>query len=198
MDDDERLARTLEPQLTLRCKVVLLGDSTVGKTALAQVLQHGVQGFPKNYNPTFGVELAVKNCKIPETNATVEMYVVDCGGASITEDMARPHWENANAFVFVYDVTNTESFTNLKEWYEKISSTRMDTAITGVVLANKIDLIDRPNTVSPELGKEFAKKHLLEFFETSTIKAEVEAPFHLLALAFHTKYEDHKPGELKG
>merc|ERR1719453_478642 len=114
------------PPLILRCKIVLLGDSTVGKTSIAQVFQGGVQSFPKNYSMTVGIDFMVKKVSIPDTNVIVEMYIVDCGGFNICQDLLKPHWENANAVMLVYDVSNQESYQNLSNWYEQIKTSRME------------------------------------------------------------------------
>mmetsp|Transcript_11808 Transcript_11808/g.19390 ORF Transcript_11808/g.19390 Transcript_11808/m.19390 type:complete len:223 (-) Transcript_11808:21-689(-) len=180
------------PPLILRCKIVLLGDSTVGKTSIAQVFQGGVQAFPKNYNMTVGLEFNVKKVSIPDTNVIVEMYIVDCGGFSVCPDLMKPHWENANAVMLVYDVSNPESFDNLASWYEKIKQARLESAITGVVIASKTDLSDRPGAVTEEQGKQFSGEKGLEFFEACATKGIVDAPFHFLAEAFYFKYVDRK------
>eukprot|EP00746_Dinoflagellata_sp_MGD_P099851 gnl/MRDRNA2_/MRDRNA2_40617_c0_seq1.p1 gnl/MRDRNA2_/MRDRNA2_40617_c0~~gnl/MRDRNA2_/MRDRNA2_40617_c0_seq1.p1 ORF type:complete len:217 (-),score=49.53 gnl/MRDRNA2_/MRDRNA2_40617_c0_seq1:77-727(-) len=189
-DGDEIPAGLQEPPLVLRCKIVLLGDSTVGKTSIASVFHGGVQNFPKNYNMTVGIDFNVKRVQIPDTNVTVEMYIVDCGGFSICQDLLKPHWENANAIMLVYDVSSPDSFKNLASWYEKIQQSRMESAITGVVIANKTDLMDRPGSVPPEMGQEFSKGHGLEFFEACATKGVVDAPFHFLAEVFYQKYDD--------
>merc|ERR1719195_1125913 len=122
--DDPFGSHVTAPPLVLRCKIVLLGDSASGKTSLAQVFQGGVQSFPKNYNMTIGIDFLVKRVSIPDTNVIVEMYIVDCGGFSICQGLLKPHWENANAAVFVYDVSNPESFDNLSTWYEDLKACR--------------------------------------------------------------------------
>lgn len=182
---------TVSP-LILRSKIVLLGDSTVGKTSLAQVFQGGVQNFPKNYNMTIGIELLVKKVVIPDTNVIVEMYIVDCGGFSICQDLLKPHWENANAVMLVYDVSNPESFNKLASWYEQYKHSRTDSAITGVVIANKMDLADRPGSVTVADGQQFADDKGLQFFQACATKGEVDGPFHFLAEVFHQKFEDRK------
>merc|ERR1719301_298319 len=91
--DDPFNSASLAPPLILRCKIVLLGDSTVGKTSLAQVFQGGVQNFPKNYSMTVGIDFMVKKVSIPDTNVIVEMYIVDCGGFSVCQELLKPHWE---------------------------------------------------------------------------------------------------------
>ncbi|OLP80632.1 Intraflagellar transport protein 27-like [Symbiodinium microadriaticum] len=178
--------------LILRCKVVLLGDSASGKTSLAQVFQGGAQSFPKNYNMTIGIDFLVKRVSIPDTNVVVELYIVDCGGFAVCQDVLRPHWENANAVMLVYDVSNPESFGHLEDWYAQLKHARADTAISGVVIATKMDLLDRPGCVSSEQGHQFSGERGLEFFETCSGKGIVDAPFHFLAERFHHKYGERK------
>mmetsp|Transcript_94315 Transcript_94315/g.131031 ORF Transcript_94315/g.131031 Transcript_94315/m.131031 type:complete len:220 (+) Transcript_94315:49-708(+) len=178
--------------LILRCKVVLLGDSASGKTSLAQVFQGGAQSFPKNYNMTIGIDFLVKRVSIPDTNVVVELYIVDCGGFAVCQDVLRPHWENANAVMLVYDVSNPESFGHLEDWYAQLKHARGDTAISGVVIATKTDLLDRPGCVSSEQGHQFSGERGLEFFETCSGKGIVDAPFHFLAERFHHKYGERK------
>merc|ERR1719281_2034624 len=190
--DDPFAMLCTPPPLILRCKIVLLGDSTVGKTSIAQVFQGGVQSFPKNYNMTVGLDFSVKKVSIPETNAIVEMYIVDCGGFNICQDLLKPHWENANAVMLVYDVSAPESFGNLVSWYERIKTSRADAAITGVVIASKTELSDRPGAVLEEQGKNFSQEKGLEFFEACATKGIVDAPFHFLAEVFYQKYCDRK------
>jgi len=190
--DDPFAMLCTPPPLILRCKIVLLGDSTVGKTSIAQVFQGGVQAFPKNFNMTVGLDFSVKKVSIPETNAIVEMYIVDCGGYNICQDLLKPHWENANAVMLVYDVSSPESFDNLASWYEQIKQSRMESAITGVVIASKTDLCERIGSVTQEQGRQFSAEKGLEFFEACATKGIVDAPFHFLAEVFYQKYQERK------
>uniref|UniRef100_A0A7S0ZUE0 Intraflagellar transport protein 27 n=1 Tax=Noctiluca scintillans TaxID=2966 RepID=A0A7S0ZUE0_NOCSC len=194
MDDtarpDELNVSLVAPPLVLRCKVCLLGDSTVGKTSIAQVFKNGSSGFPKNYNMTVGLDFLVRQVPIEDTTAVVEMYMVDCGGFSVSQDLLRPHWENANAFMLVYDVTNPDSLDNLASWYEQIQMSRPESAITGVVVASKMDLVDFPGCVSADEGKKFAAEKGLEFFDVCASRGNVEQPFALLALHYYNKYRE--------
>lgn len=187
--------------LTLRCKIVLLGDSTVGKTSIAHVFKEGgVQNVLKKetYNMTIGIDFLTRKVIIPDTNVVVEMYIVDCGGFTICQDLLKPHWENANAVMLVYDVSIPESFISLANWYEQVKGARMDgSVITGVVVANKTDLAGRPGSVTPEEGRKFSSERGLEWFEACATKGFVDAPFHFLAQHYYQKYSDRK-GELEG
>eukprot|EP00747_Dinoflagellata_sp_TGD_P162865 gnl/TRDRNA2_/TRDRNA2_180965_c0_seq1.p1 gnl/TRDRNA2_/TRDRNA2_180965_c0~~gnl/TRDRNA2_/TRDRNA2_180965_c0_seq1.p1 ORF type:complete len:240 (+),score=49.72 gnl/TRDRNA2_/TRDRNA2_180965_c0_seq1:82-720(+) len=180
------------PSLTLRCKIVLLGDTTVGKTSIANVFKGGVGSTDKNYKMTMGVEFVVKRVNIPETNVYVEMYIVDCGGFSLCQELLKPHWDNANAVMLVYDVSNPESFRSLANWYEQIKTSRMESAITGVVVASKTDLAGVPGAVPSLSGKAFASELGLEFFEACATEGNVDAPFHFLAEVFWQKYCERK------
>lgn len=194
----ELIANALaDPPLVLRCKVVLLGDSTVGKTSLATVFKNGVSSFSKNYNMTVGTELLVKVVHIPDTNVDVELYLADCGGFSgVSQDLPKVHWESANAVMLIYDVSNPDSFHNLSSWYDAVHEARSsEAAITGVVVANKLDLSDRGETVPAGMGQEFAHRLGFEFFEVCAMQAQdarwqVDSPFNFLAELFSQKYEE--------
>jgi transport family protein 27 len=67
----------------LRCKLVIVGDACVGKTAITQVFQSGGSTYPKNYLMTVGAEFCVKQVPIPNTNTIIELYIFDCAGQSI-------------------------------------------------------------------------------------------------------------------
>ena len=56
-----------KPLLVLRCKLVILGDACVGKTALTQVFQSGGSTYPKNYLMTTGAEFCVKQIPSKKT-----------------------------------------------------------------------------------------------------------------------------------
>ncbi|CAK0796242.1 unnamed protein product, partial [Prorocentrum cordatum] len=184
------------PPLVLRCKVALLGDSGAGKTSLVQVFQNGEKSFPKQYNMTIGIELSVKRVPIPDEPAVVvEMYIVDCGGFSVPqEDLLKTHWESANAVMFVYDVSNPESFKSLDKWYEQFRQARPEGAgFPGVVVASKTDLSDRPGAVTSDQGVNFSRDHAgLEFFESCAATASVDDPFVALAKGFYGRYRNRK------
>ena len=57
-----------KPLVILRCKLVILGDACVGKTALTQVFHSGGSTYPKNYLMTTGAEFCVKQVPIPDSN----------------------------------------------------------------------------------------------------------------------------------
>lgn len=77
------MAPNHRPLNVLRCKVVLVGDACCGKTALTQVFCSGGATYPKNYLMTVGAELSVKQVPIPNTSTVVELFLFDCAGQSV-------------------------------------------------------------------------------------------------------------------
>ena len=178
--------------LMLRCKVVVVGDSTVGKSALIQMFHSGGSSFPKQYLMTAWVDFRVKVVPIQGTNTNVELYLFDCGGQSIFNQIEANNvqYDNASFFMLVYDVTSQSSFESCGKWLQMVTKGR-NRAIPGVLIANKIDLaaVDR-RVVSKEKGMEFAQANGLTYFETSALDAQYLDPFSYVADTFAAKYED--------
>lgn len=169
----------------LRSKLVVLGDPTVGKSALIQSFHSDGTHFPKTYNMTTGVELCVKMVNIPDTQDTVDLYIYDCAGDNMFGDFIQQHWDHPSCVALVYDVTNEASFKNVKTWSEKLRSKRGGVYIPGVLIGNKTDLANR-RRVSEESGRKLAQELDLEYFEVSTKEMQnLEAPFYFLCNAFH-------------
>mmetsp|Transcript_34797 Transcript_34797/g.58442 ORF Transcript_34797/g.58442 Transcript_34797/m.58442 type:complete len:192 (-) Transcript_34797:633-1208(-) len=177
----------------LRCKAMLTGDTTVGKTALAQMFQRKGTVFPKNYKLTAGVELIVAPVLIPNTSTTVELYLFDSGGQDIFRDSIALCWSNLSMVALVYDATNKESFANCAMWLDMLKKHRLqkDRPIQGVLIGNKSDLRERC-AVSAEVAEEWAQSHGLQFFEVSAKPPgrDVDVPFAFLASKWHKAYEN--------
>ena len=67
----------------LRCKLAVVGDATVGKTALVATFINGQSAYPKNYVFTAGADVLQKVVKIPDLPTSVELTIFDMGGQSI-------------------------------------------------------------------------------------------------------------------
>jgi len=193
--------------VVLRCKVAVVGEATVGKSALVQMFHSNGATFPKNYLMTQGVELCVKEVPIEDTNVVVELYIFDVSGQSIyfrlidqyVQDRAKPTGgpldpaassvlENTSVCVVVYDVTDKESFDKCTKWLEVCRKQRKN--MMAVLIGNKADLAGR-QVVSPAVAESFARAHNMDFFQISAIqRADVEQPFHHIAHAFHRSYEE--------
>ena len=92
--------------------------------------------------------------------------------------------------MLVYDVTNPDTFHLLRQWYEGVKQQNNGKHLTGVVVANKIDLENRAQ-VGPQDGMTFAQAIGFDFFEVSTLQSKgVEEPFKALATMYLERYND--------
>ncbi|EDV20668.1 expressed hypothetical protein [Trichoplax adhaerens] len=174
----------------LRAKCIIAGDDTVGKSALTQVFHSDGTHYPKNYLMTTGIELIVKSITVPNTKATVELYIYDSGGKEMFSDHVISNWDGIDVFLLVFDVTNPQSLINCEKWLERIKDKSYNNHLMGAVVANKIDLKGRRD-VDTNAGSEFAKKHNLEYFECSAKEnLNIEEPFKAIAQSFHSHYEE--------
>jgi len=116
----------------LRCKVIVVGDAGVGKSAIVQMFHSKGSHYPRQYNMTTGCDFVMKEIKVPESDYTVELHIYDCAGQSVFKDLTSQYWKNSNIVIFVYDVTKPESFQNLGEWLDLVRKKCPEKVLPGV------------------------------------------------------------------
>ncbi|EKX44929.1 hypothetical protein GUITHDRAFT_175448 [Guillardia theta CCMP2712] len=174
----------------LRCKVIVVGDAGVGKSAIVQMFHSKGSHYPRQYNMTTGCDFVMKEIKVPESDYTVELHIYDCAGQSVFKDLTSQYWKNSNIVIFVYDVTKPESFQNLGEWLDLVRKKCPEKVLPGVVVANKVDLEDRVKVHTTE-GAEFARNNSLEFCQISAFRdINVESPFSAAAKLYSQAYQN--------
>eukprot|EP00345_Euplotes_harpa_P013831 CAMPEP_0168337616 /NCGR_PEP_ID=MMETSP0213-20121227/12300_1 /TAXON_ID=151035 /ORGANISM="Euplotes harpa, Strain FSP1.4" /LENGTH=176 /DNA_ID=CAMNT_0008343147 /DNA_START=8 /DNA_END=538 /DNA_ORIENTATION=- len=155
-DDDE-------PE-NLQYKVILLGNGTVGKTSI--INRFCEDYFAKSYKQTIGVDFYVKRLELPE-NIYTALQVWDIGGQSIFGKMITTYIYEANAVVFVYDITNHQSFADLEDWHQLVAKTFEGKEMPLMALmGNKIDL-NHMQAVKSEEHEQFAEDNKLYSFYVS-------------------------------
>ncbi|KAJ4462513.1 putative IFT27 [Paratrimastix pyriformis] len=178
--------------VTLRCKVCILGDPCVGKSALTQMFLTNGQKYLQNYQMTVGGSLAVKEIAIPETDCKVEMYLYDLSGQDMYKDLVSQYYPNTSMVCLVYDCANQSTFHNLSNWIRAVRKANGDRVLPGVVIANKKDKAEAAQVTSFQ-GSEFARAQNLEFFETSAATgADVDMPFNSMANGFYRAYTERQ------
>jgi len=111
----------------LRCKVLIIGEAGVGKTALCKMFRSGGTDYPKEYLMTVDVEYNVKVVNIPDTDVQVELYLYDCAGQPIFNSQNskgqfpnQRHWKGSSMIALVYDVSRPETFRKCKTTLAKV------------------------------------------------------------------------------
>jgi small GTP-binding protein len=162
---------------TSQYKVVLLGDSRVGKTTL---ISRKAADTPLS-SPKATVGCHCHDLTFRIENKTVNLQVWDTAGQEMYRALVPIYVRGANASVLVYDRTDHESFQGLTEWRALLDD-NLSPDTPSFVVANKIDLVD--SGVEDELGERFAAAHKSAFCRTSALTGQgVDALFQSIAEA---------------
>ena len=152
-------------------KVCLLGDSGVGKTALA----HRIMGkhMPRNgSDPTIGCEFASTRVRLPGTETEVKLLLWDTAGQETFRSFTASFLRRAHCVLYVFDTTNRKSFEDLTEWYmEALEADTRSRIPLGVVVAAKCDDPGR-RQVSTEEAERFASSQGSAYVETSSLTGD--------------------------
>ena len=151
------------------CKILIIGDSSVGKTCLIQRYANGI--FKEDYIMTVGLDFHTKQEMI--NNLTVSIKLWDTAGQERFKALTPSFFRNAEGVVLAYDVTNSESFDNLKFWINSIKTNLFEKNIfiPIIIIGNKIDLEDMRD-ISKDIANKFAKENNFKYFETSAKTGE--------------------------
>jgi Ras-related protein Rab-11A len=147
-------------------KIVLLGDSGVGKSNL--VFRFTKNEFNKDSKSTIGVEFATKTVQI-EDNKLVKAQIWDTAGQERYRSIASSYYRGAVGALLVYDVTDRNSFNHVPMWLKEVEENAEKDCLIMLV-GNKTDLNDQ-RTVFVRDGRSFARKNGLAFIETSALDA---------------------------
>ena len=157
MDDSEENETDLTNLISL--KILLIGDSHVGKTSL--LLKYVDDFFPEEHIATIGIEY--KDKIINKDGYNIRLQIWDTAGQERFNSITKNIYRNANGVLFVYDVTNRKSYNSMKNWIK--DTEKIDRDIKGIILANKIDLEERE--VNTDELEELGNKMNMKFLETS-------------------------------
>ena len=144
-------------------KVVLLGESGVGKTCIIAQFTSGT--FDANTVTSLTAQFIRKTMEFADDKRII-FDIWDTAGQEKYRSLAKIFYKDAKAIVLVYDITSKDSFVQMKEyWYEQIKQQGNKDVIIAVA-ANKGDLYEK-RVISNEEGEEFAKQIGAIFATTS-------------------------------
>lgn len=174
-------------------KIIVIGDSSVGKTCLTYRFCGG--SFLNNPEATIGVDFREKTLDID--GESIKLQVWDTAGQErFRKSMVEHYYRSVHAVIFVYDVTSLSSFQSVPDWIEECSRHSVGPLVPRIMVGNKCDLRDR-REVPTTTAQCLADSYNFPLFETSAKepaeKEHVDAIF--LTLAYRLK--SHKPLRLK-
>ncbi|KAF5270879.1 hypothetical protein FQR65_LT05396 [Abscondita terminalis] len=165
-------------------KVIVVGDSNVGKTSLTYRFCEGK--FLTTSEATIGVDFRERTVNIDGEDIKLQLWDT-AGQERFRKSMVQHYYRNVHAIIIVYDVTNKASFDALRYWVEECDK-HCFTNIPRILVGNKCD---ESLAVNTNLAQRFADQHNMPLFETSArLDSQcdnVEAIF--MTLAHKLKYQ---------
>ncbi|CAG9312154.1 RAB7A_1 [Blepharisma stoltei] len=178
-------------------KVIILGDSAVGKTSLMN--QYVNKRFTQQYKATIGADFLTKEIMIDDKLVTLQIW--DTAGQERFQSLGTAFYRGSDCCVLVYDITSSKSFESLGSWKEEFlsqSNARDAENFPFVVLGNKVDKEDERKVPNARASQWCRDTGNMPFFETSAKDAvNVDDAFMMIARnalsQIKTETSEYKP-----
>lgn len=144
-------------------KIVLLGDTSVGKSSICS--RFTSDEFNEFNEPTIGAAFLSKTIIIDDENHRLEIW--DTAGQERYKALAPMYYRGAAAAVVVYDITSEQSFTGAKKWIEELKEKGMDNLVI-ILVGNKCDLLEDHSTREADVSEYMNSNiHRLTYYKAS-------------------------------
>eukprot|EP01084_Bolivina_argentea_P032766 60660_1 len=168
-------------------KLLLIGDPGVGKSSI--LLRFADDNFMDNYINTIGVDFRVKTLTVDEK--LVKLQIWDTAGCERFRTIQSAYYRGAHAIIVVYDITNEQTFDDVKQWLFEIDRYANDEVVIFIV-GTKVDL-QNERIVNFDKGNSFAKEYGFKFCEVSAKSGEnIRQLFNSVSLYCLMKFPVHK------
>jgi Ras-related protein Rab-1A len=165
-------------------KILILGDSNVGKTCLKKRYVDDI--FSTQYNTTIGIDYKVKFINIE--NQLIKLSIWDTAGQEKYRAITKSYFANSNGILLCFDTTDRSTFEDLGYWFELITENIKGGVVFITLVGTKVDRKDR--TVSYDEACRFAEGVGLKYFETSALRGFcVAEAFYNLATQIYKNEE---------
>ena len=142
-------------------KIILLGDSSVGKTSM--IIRFCDDDFKGDGCATVGIDTKTKYLK--RNGKKIELRIWDTAGQERFKSIAKNFFKSADGIFLVFDKGNKTSFKNIKNWYREIKEAVDLKQVSVMIVGNKSDLANQE--VDMESAINFCNEHEIQFAETS-------------------------------
>lgn len=146
-------------------KVMLVGDSYVGKTCILLRFRDGA--FVNPSGATVGIDYGNKTFHLDSNRIKIQIW--DTAGQERFRSLTHAYYRDADAIVLVYDIESRYSYNNIKKWLRDAQEKARDN-VTIIVLGNKCDSEHR--RVLFEEGEQLAAENDIIFYETSAVDGQ--------------------------
>ena len=143
-------------------KILLLGDSAVGKSCL--LLRYCDESFQDIHLATIGLDFRLKTLNL-DNNKKIKAQIWDTAGQDRFRAITKNYYRGANGILLIFDITDRSSFEHIRNWIEQIKEEAPEQIIIYLV-GNKIDNQNN-RVVTNEEAKKLAEEFKLKYYETS-------------------------------
>lgn len=179
-----------DTQIKYVFKIIVIGDSAVGKTSLITQYTHG--SFEDDYISTIGAQFSIYKEEIDGDKC--KLFFWDIAGEKEFNFLRSQFYIESKAAIIVYSLEENnlgvESFKHLTEWYKDIE--KYCGEIPVIIFANKVDLIDEDNLDDSEIQKLIKENNFIGVYRTSakTGKGVTDA-FQKIIKVLHNQYKNN-------
>ena len=168
--------------MSIKYKIIILGDAAVGKTSLRQRFMG--KGFKETYGMTIGADFAAY--RLQEGDKEWILNIFDLAGQQRFNTLNRGYYAGVNGAMIVFDITRPQSYENIQNWVTQLVENNGGNICPLVLVGNKADLRETqsvdsevPATYAGELTKWSGFD--VNYYETSALTGEnVETAFKSL------------------
>jgi len=180
-------------QYDLLFKLLLIGDSGVGKTCI--LYRFSDDAFNTTFISTIGIDFKIKTIELH--GKKIKLQIWDTAGQERFHTITTSYYRGAMGIMLVYDITNPKSFDNIAKWLRNIDEHASED-VEKMLLGNKCDMADK-RMVSKERGEQIAREHGIRFLETSAkANINIDKSFYDLAEAILDKMPNKDPSGAPG
>ena len=172
-------------------KVILLGDTNVGKSSIIRRLRSGV--FEDDLTATISIEYY--NYAVRINDFVIRMQLWDTVGQELYHSIVSNYYRSTDVAIFVYSIDNKNSFENIQKWFKEINekNSKTENSISkNILLGNKKDL---QRIITYEQGEKYAKENNFLFFNEISCKnsenEEIDNIIEVFDIIAKVFYDEH-------
>jgi len=185
------MAQAKNSQYDFLVKLLLIGDSGVGKSCL--LLRFSDDTFTTNFITTIGIDFKIRTIELD--GKRIKLQIWDTAGQERFRTITTAYYRGAMGILLTYDVTDEGSFQNIRNWMKNIEEYAAEN-VNKILIGNKCDLVEK-KVVDTQKGQQLAANYGINFLETSA-KNNINVEEAFISIAREIKARIIDSGELDG
>lgn len=145
-------------------KILLIGDSGVGKSCI--LCRFADDYYTEKFISTIGVDFKIKT--IEYDNKIIKLQIWDTAGQERFHNITSSYYRGAHGIIIVFDLTDSESFENIKHWLNEIQKNAFE-GVSKIIVGNKSDAFEKKEVFG---SRDYATSLNIPYIETSAKNAD--------------------------